>query len=120
MAVSDALRNMMSPYRSLLQEIMDAVYSTPERIPEFKEEYLKRISQISEEECSRVVRRYVKCVLNSLYADNWELRDKDVSCLITDCKQSEVQLTAGKRTAVTNLLIDTYRNLYGKTPIAML
>lgn len=119
MAVSDALRNMMSPYRSLFQEIMDAVYSTPERIPEFKEEYLERISQISEEECSKAVRRYVKCVLNSLYAGNWELCDRDVSRLITDGEPSEVELTDRKRTVVTALLVDVYRKLYGKTTIYM-
>lgn len=113
MAISKAL----SPYDEVILNLIGDVNRYPERIPQLQRDYLGTVIKISRDQSRGEVERYLSLGIRVLYGENEDQREADISRLVLGGEPETVELTRQERLTVASLLINTYRQRYGRIPI---
>lgn len=103
-----------NPYEAVITSLIDDVCSVPEIVPALKKQYLEKINIISQEESRKEVSKFLKQIIQALYAEEEELRKVHVAKIVLGGQPEAVEIPSQAKLTVAHLLIDNYRQCYGE------
>ena len=119
MAVSDITK---TPYLGFVYELVELVKSAPNHADAIRQEYSKKISEISKAEEKKRVESFISRTIGLLYGEDSGVRRIETSKLaLIKGALDDTELTATDRHKAVCLLIKAYEELYnGEIPYTAL